>query len=123
MNARALKLLAVVAVVVGGLVAGVAIAADVPAAGPLRDPWVPPSLRKASPVAPSTGATLQEQVRAKLKASFEAAAVDGMLTLDQARRAGLGHIAHNFARIDTSGRGRITFDDYLRYLRAQGAEL
>jgi hypothetical protein len=93
----------------------------------LRDPWVPPSVRKsAASAAPSpTGAALKAQAIDKLRASFMRADVDGvgMITREQARAAGLGLVVARFDAIDLAGRGRIGFDDFLRYLRAQGADL
>jgi len=90
-----------------------------------RDPWVPPELRKALPVPPSRGESFDKQVRQKLRASFEAADVDhaGALTREQARRGGFGFVANNFDRIDVDRKGSVTFEDLLRYLRANGAAL
>jgi hypothetical protein len=102
---------------------------DVDASGApvLRDPWVPPAVRKsATKVAPAAaGPALKAQVIEKLHASFARADVEGFgtITREQARAAGLGLIAVRFDAIDTAGRGRIAFDDFLRYLRAQGADL
>jgi len=88
---------------------------------PMRDPWVPPSVREKSTlkVAPQTeGAALDAQVEAKLRARFAAAAKEsGTLTREQARAAGLGAIAENFDAIDRQGRGVVTFEDYRRFLR------
>jgi hypothetical protein len=88
---------------------------------PMRDPWVPPAAREKSTLklAPITeGAELDAQVDAKLRARFAAAAKEGgTLTREQARAAGLGAIAENFAAIDRQGRGVVTFEDYRRYLR------
>jgi len=93
----------------------------------LRDPWVPPSARKsAATAAPSpAGAALKGRAIDKLRASFMRADVDrvGTITREQARAAGLGLVAARFDAIDTAGRGRVAFDDFLRYLRAQGADL
>ena len=113
---------------------GVAWAADAPptdvdasGAPVLRDPWVPPAVRKsAAKLAPAaTGPALKAQVIDKLHASFARADVEGVgtITREQARAAGLGLVAARFDAIDTAGRGRIAFDDFLRYLRAQGADL
>ena len=102
---------------------------DVDASGApvLRDPWVPPAVRKsATKVAPAAaGPALKAQVIDKLHASFARADVErvGTITREQARAAGLGLVAARFDAIDTVGRGRIAFDDFLRYLRAQGADL
>jgi len=93
---------------------------------PLRDPWVPPETKRAAAPAPETqGEALRAQVERKLRASFDAADVEGRgsLTRDQAQRGGLGFIAKHFDLIDTGHTGRVTFDDYLNYLRAQGARL
>jgi hypothetical protein len=102
-----------------------AAAADFASTPVPRDPWVPPELRKALPVAPSHGASLDQQVRQKLQASFDAADVahTGTLTREQARSGGFGFVANNFDRIDVDRKGRVTFDDLLRYLRANGARL
>jgi hypothetical protein len=93
----------------------------------LRDPWLPPSVRKsAATSAPSpTGTALKTQAIDKLRASFMRADVDGVgtITREQARAAGLGLVVARFDAIDPAGRGRIGFDDFLRYLRAQGADL
>ena len=103
----------------------VAFAAELPSTPVPRDPWVPPELRKIAPAFPSRGASLGEEVRRKLQASFDAADVDhaGTLTREQARRGGFGFVANNFDRIDVDRTGRVTFDDLLRYLRASGARL
>jgi hypothetical protein len=102
-----------------------AAAADFTANPVPRDPWVPPELRKALPVPPSRGESFDETVRQKLRASFEAADVDhtGALTREQARRGGFGFVANHFDRIDVERKGSVTFDDLLRYLRANGARL
>jgi hypothetical protein len=106
-----------------------AAAQDAALQTPLRDPWVPPAVRKAAPQTPSAppthGAALQAQVEAKLKAGFDAADVEksGTISREQARAAGLGYIANNFAAIDASRTGRVSFDDVKRYLRRNGAAL
>jgi hypothetical protein len=104
--------------------AGAAFGADLPSTPALRDPWVPPELRKVAPV-PATRGTIAEDVRRKLQASFDAAdtARTGTLTREQARRGGFGFLANNFERIDVDGKGTVTFDELLRYLRANGAKL
>ncbi len=91
----------------------------------LRDPWVPPSTRKLASTPPTRGVVLKAQVEQKLRASFAAADVDGQgtLTREQARAGGLGVVANHFERIDATHRGRVSFDDLVRYLREQGAEL
>ena len=87
---------------------------------PMLDPWVPAEVREKAAAAPyvaTEGAALREQVRAKLKRRFEAAAGSaGTLTRDQARSAGLGAIADRFDAIDRAGRGLVRFEDYERFL-------
>lgn len=87
----------------------------------MLDPWVAPEVveraRTAAPPVATEGAALREQVRAKLKRRFEAAAgPGGTLTAAQARSAGLGAIADQFGAIDRAGRGAIRFEDYERFL-------
>ncbi len=92
---------------------------------PLCDPCLPSHLR-GLPAAPQTeGAALQAQVEHKLRESFDAADTGkrGLVTREQARAAGLGVVANNFDRIDTAGRGAVTFDDVKRYLRERGGRL
>lgn len=91
--------------------------------GSLCDPCLPPALQ-GQPAAPETrGAALQAQVERKLRESFDAADVGkrGVLTRDQARAAGLGVIVNHFDRIDSTGRGAVSFEDVQRYLRARGS--
>jgi len=85
---------------------------------PMLDPWVAPQVLEKAVAAPQTeGAALRQQVRAKLKRRFDAAASpDGSLTAAQARSAGLGAIADQFGSIDRAGRGAIRFEDYERFL-------
>ena len=88
---------------------------------PMLDPWVPPSVRQkaaagAEPTA-TEGDALREQVRAKLRRRFDAAAGPaGTLTREQARSAGLGAIADQFDAIDGARRGAVRFEDYERFL-------
>ena len=90
------------------------------AEAPMLDPWVPPEVRAKAAIAPpaaTKSAVLREQVRAKLKRRFDAAAGPaGMLTRDQARASGLGAIADHFEAIDASGRGAVRFEDYEKFL-------
>lgn len=87
---------------------------------PMLDPWVPAEVREKAAAAPyvaTEGAALNEQVRAKLKRRFDAAAGPaGTLTREQARSAGLGAIADRFDAIDRAGRGAVRFEDYERFL-------
>ena len=78
------------------------------------------------PIAPATqGPALKAQVESKLKSGFDAADVDGSgtITQAQARAAGLGLVADNFPAIDTARTGRVSFEDFKRYLRRKGADI
>ena len=92
---------------------------------PLRDPWVPPELRRAPSVPAPQGAALRARVERKLKAGFDAADVSGSgaLTREQARSAGLGYILKHFDQIDRQRAGAVSFDDVKRFLRTRGAQL
>lgn len=89
---------------------------------PMLDPWVPPAVKAkaaAERIEPSRGAALRAEVEAKLRARFEAVAgVGGSLTREQAGARGLGAIARDFDAIDRRGAGRISFEDYRRFLQA-----
>jgi hypothetical protein len=91
----------------------------------LRDPWVPPELRKPAPTPATQGADLRAQVERKLKAGFDAADVNrsGTVTRDQARAAGLGYIVKHFDNIDRQRAGAVSFEDVKRFLRGRGAQL
>ena len=94
--------------------------------GPLRDPWLPPHLRKLArpPEEASRGAQLRVEVEARLRANFDAAAgPGGTLTRAQAKAGGLGFVAQHFDAIDRAGRGTVSFDDYKRFLKERGAAL
>jgi hypothetical protein len=99
-------------------------AAEGPVLVPPRDPWVPPEVR-AQPHRPNEtrGDALRGQVERKLRESFDAADIErrGSITREQARAANLGAVADNFDAIDTTRTGRVTFDDFKRFLRARGA--
>ena len=91
---------------------------------PLRDPWVPPAARTQPHAAPETrGDALREQVEHKLRKSFTAADKQGRgsITREEARAAGLAVVADNFDAIDDARRGRVSFEDFRRFLRARGA--
>jgi hypothetical protein len=91
----------------------------------LVDPWVPPEVRKAAAAeGPSAqGATLRAEIEQRLRAPFECAARDGLLTREQAAASGLGFIARHFDAIDRSRVGTIRFEDYKRFLKERGALL
>jgi hypothetical protein len=94
------------------------------ASGPMVDPWVPPELRHPAPTHPAQGAELRAQVTRKLKADFDAAAgASGTLTQVQAKAAGLGLIARQFAEIDQGHSGVVRFEDLKRFLQQRGAQL
>lgn len=84
----------------------------------LRDPWVPPQVKRSEGYVETRGAALRAQVERKLRAQFEAAdrAGSGTLTREQARSAGLGYVADNFDAIDRRRAGAVRFEDVKRYL-------
>jgi hypothetical protein len=93
--------------------------------GEMCDPCLPPALKKA-PIpkrAATDGAALRSEVEQRLRAPFDAAAREGLLTREQAAAAGLGFIVQNFAAIDRGGRGAIRFEDYRAFLKERGAAL
>jgi len=92
---------------------------------PMRDPWVPPELRKPAAAPAPQGAALRAQVERKLKAGFDKADVDhsGTVTREQARAAGLGYLVKHFEAIDRQRAGAVSFDDLKRFLRGRGAQL
>jgi hypothetical protein len=90
----------------------------------LRDPWVPPQVKDQARTAPRPApSNLRSQVEAKLKLGFDAADVErrGSITRQQAVAARLGIVAEHFDTIDSASVGRVTFEDYKRFLRARGA--
>jgi hypothetical protein len=107
------------------LVSLLAVAAAAPAA-PLRDPAAPPSAVQQAAQAQnrvrpaSVGATLDSEVEAHLRASFDAAdtAHRGTLSRAEAQAGGFGWIANHFDAIDTRHAGRVSFDDVRAYLKA-----
>lgn len=103
------------------LAAGAVQAEPLPQGG---DPVLPPALQRQAPSAPSpSGAALQAKVEEKLKAPFDAADVGRQqsLTREQAARAGWAMVVRDFDRIDTTRRGRVTFEDIRRHVRAGSA--
>ena len=100
-----------------------AFAADAPTPAPLRDPYVPPASRASAPMPETRGEALRSQVERKLRADFDAADIErkGSITRDQARAARLAVVHDNFDAIDGARKGRVTFEDYKRFLRARGA--
>ena len=71
----------------------------------------------------ASGAALDAQVQARLRASFDAAdrAHRGLLTRAEAQAGGFGWIARHFDAIDTRHAGEVSFDDVTRYLRLRDA--
>ena len=111
------------ALAIAGATSFTAVALDAIAADPapaqaaqplLRDPWVPPELRKPPTTPPTEGAALRAQVEHKLKAAFDAAdtAHVGSLTREQANAAGLGFVARHFEEIDRQKAGAVRFALY-----------
>ncbi|MYM23049.1 EF-hand domain-containing protein [Duganella sp. FT135W] len=82
------------------------------------DPYVPPAMRKPMRDYSSGPTLLRYQAMQKLKKRFDEADQDGngMLTRDEARKAGLGFVEKNFDHIDTGQKGSISFDDLKSYL-------
>lgn len=82
------------------------------------DPYVPPAQRLPAAGAPASGAALRGQAMQKLKERFDRADTDGngQLTLDEARKAGLGMVVKHFEQIDRAHSGRVSFDDVQAYL-------
>ena len=102
-----------VLVLLATLVAGPALAQEL-----LKDPWIPPQLKRSEDYVETRGDALRAQVERKLRAQFDAAdpARVGHVTREQAQAAGLGYVARNFEAIDRSRSGLIRFEDVLRYL-------
>jgi hypothetical protein len=84
----------------------------------LRDPAVPEALRHARPAAETRGEALQAQVRAKLRARFDAADTTGQghITRAQAEAAGLGYVARHFDEIDAHRHGSVSWDQVQAWL-------
>lgn len=111
-------------VLAGTAPAGRAQASDRPLTMAERaGPWVPPAQRQASLVPGASGAALEAEVQARLQRRFEAADTrrSGLLTRDEAQRAGLGFIARDFAQIDRSGRGAVSFSEVQQHLARRAA--
>lgn len=100
-----------------------AVAGEGKAEVPMRDPWVPPSVRASASAPETRGAALRVQVENKLRQSFDAADTEhrGSITLAQAKAANLGMIAGNFEQIDATRSGRVSFEDVKRFLKKRGA--
>ena len=101
-------------------------ASDAASAGARRlDPGRPPqavldaSRAERRTTQSASGAALDAQVQARLRASFDAAdrAHRGLLTREQAQAGGFGWISRHFDAIDTRHAGEVSFDDVTRYLR------
>lgn len=99
-------------------------AGDAPGGASLRDPWVPPAARAQPHTGGETrGEALRGHVERKLRESFAAADTEGRgsITREQARAASLGIVADNFDAMDETRSGRVTFEDFKRFLRSRGA--
>ncbi|SDG93984.1 MULTISPECIES: EF-hand domain-containing protein [unclassified Duganella] len=85
---------------------------------PTYEPYIPPALRKPLRDAGASAVLLRYQPMQKLRKRFDAADLDGngMLSRDEARSAGLGVVDKNFDHIDTTRRGKVSFDDLQTYL-------
>jgi hypothetical protein len=95
-----------------------ALALPVRAQELLKDPWIPPQLKRSESYVETRGEALRAQVERKLREQFDAAdaAKSGLLTREQARAAGLGYVADNFEAIDRNRAGAVRFEDVKRYL-------
>ncbi|WP_432380999.1 EF-hand domain-containing protein [Duganella sp. P38] len=91
---------------------------------PVYEPYIPPALRKPLRDAGSSAVLLRYQPMQKLRKRFDAADFDGngMLSRDEARKAGLTVVDKNFDHIDTSQRGNVSFDDLQTYLMQRREE-
>src|SRR5471032_1427660 len=80
--------------------------------------------QESAPGAPASGPALRGQAMEKLRQRFKQADTDGngQLTLEEARKAGLGMVVKNFDEIDTAHSGHISFDDLKAYLRLRRSE-
>ena len=75
---------------------------------------------RVAPVAPSTGAMLQQQAQQRLEARLGANSAlsnGAAITKAQAQQNGLGYIARHFDEIDTSHTGRVSLSDVRQYLQ------
>lgn len=75
---------------------------------------------RSTPVAPSTGAQLQEEAQQRLaKRLGENSALSngGSITKAQAQASGLGYVAKHFDQIDTAHTGHVTINDVQRYVQ------
>lgn len=89
----------------------------------MRDPWVPPQVRaqaqaESARTRSAQAVPMATQVEQRLRSRFEAAdtAHAGRITAGQARAAGLGIVADNFAAIDVAYAGSVSFADFQRWL-------
>jgi Ca2+-binding EF-hand superfamily protein len=81
------------------------------------DPYIPPGMRK-PPRDGAAGPVLQFHAMQKLKKRFEEADVngDGLLSRDEAHKAGLGFVEKNFDHIDSAQRGSVNFEDLKAFI-------
>jgi hypothetical protein len=88
-----------------------------------QQPYVPKEQRIPSREPPASGEALHAQVAQKLRERFDAADADhsGTLTQQEAQRAGLGYVSENFAAIDTSHRGEVSFEQVQAWLDKRAA--
>ena len=86
--------------------------------GGVDGPYFPRA--RVAPVAPSTGAMLQQQAEQQLEARLGANSAlsnGAAITKAQAQQNGLGYIARHFDEIDTSHSGRVSLSDGKQYLQ------
>ncbi|MBA5636590.1 EF-hand domain-containing protein [Duganella sp. LX20W] len=87
------------------------------------DPWVPPAKRQRASEPGAAGPALQHQIWEKMRQRFKEADLDanGSLSVDEARRAGMGFVVKHFDQIDRSHSGQVTFDDLQAFLAQRRA--
>lgn len=86
--------------------------------GGVDGPYFPRA--RVAPVAPSTGALLQQQAQQRLEARLGANSAlsnGAAITKAQAQQNGLGYIARHFDEIDTAHTGRVSLSDVRQYLQ------
>lgn len=117
------------ALIVFSIMAAKAGAAGLQAVAPVRlpsqgmgvdGPFFPRT--RVAPVAPTTGAALQQQAQQRLEARLGANTVlsnGAAVTKAQAQSNNLGFIAKHFDEIDSTHTGRVSMNDVRQYLQSK----
>jgi hypothetical protein len=81
-------------------------------------PLPPPGFHPGPPPVRASGPALRAQALDMLHQKFDETdtAHTGAITAAQAQQANFGFVAKNFAKIDTAGKGVVTFSDIANYL-------